>query len=91
MPVQVRIERHFRVVGVDYGNVVKPQCLLSRSYEQTEACFGGQIEAAYMTVAGVEAIANRDVQVEAHQLSNRRKLFQLAAQLRACACGVFQQ
>ena len=53
----------FRVVGVDYGNVLEPERPLSRSYEQIEAGFGGDIEAADMAVAGIEAIADRNIDV----------------------------
>ena len=91
MPVDVRPELRFGVVGVDHFYVVDAEDSIDFSDGLLDAGGGGNVVAGRMTVAGIDTESNGEIGKFGGKLPHDAQFFEMAAQHRAGAGSVFEQ
>src|SRR5579863_5396723 len=91
MPVDMGAERSLGIVSVNHADVVEPkQAVRFRDGVAQTGC-ARDIEAGGQKMAGIETEADREIGHLRRVLAQDVKLLKAAAELRACARGVFKQ
>lgn len=91
VPVAVRAQPHFGVVAVDDADIVESQDSRGGLDQAGQALFRRKVESTDITVAGIEAIANGQVEIRRNQMPDGGELIQFSAKLRAGPGGIFEQ
>ena len=91
VPVHMRSERHFRIVGVNQLDVLQAQDASDFGDRLVQTGLRGDIESSRQQVAGVKSITNSQVRFTRRQVADAMQLLEPATDLRAASRGILEQ
>src|SRR5580698_320336 len=90
VPVQMRSERAFGIVGVDYANIFDAQRAIYLGHRLLQARRRADIVAGRQAMAGIDAESDFQIGPLRRELAHRAQLFETAAQRSARSGSIFE-
>ena len=91
VPVDMRSERRFGIVGVDHFDILDPEHAVDFSHRLPDTGRRRDIVSGSMAVASIDAESDSEIRLLSRELPHDVEFFQPAAQRRARTRSIFEQ